>query len=79
MESKKHCKQLRKKKCAAFKESEEEARRENMDTFKTCGGNLRNYIETFTETQKQQMAMMGQFIWAMTQSMTKNAGLSSSK
>ena len=45
---------------------------ESMDDFKKCGENLSNFMETFLETQKQQMAMMGQFIGAMTQFMSKN-------
>ena len=59
----------------AVEEGEEEERRglrESMDAFKKCGENLSNFMETFSETQKQQMAMMGQFIGAMTQFMSKN-------
>jgi len=52
-----------------------------MTTFKKCGENLSNFMATFSETQKQQMAMVGQFIGAMTQFMSTNAnpGLSSTR
>ena len=72
---KKQSKQSRKRNRAAVEEGEEEERRElseSMDAFKKCGENLSNSMETFSETQKQQMAMMGQFIGAMTQFMIKS-------
>lgn len=72
---KRQSKQSRKRNRAAVEEGEEEERRElleSMDDFKKCGENLSNFMETFSETQKQQMAMMGQFIGAMTQFMSKN-------
>ncbi|XP_068685348.1 uncharacterized protein [Montipora foliosa] len=72
---KKQSKQLRKRSQAAVEEGEEEERRElreSMEAFKKCGENLSNFMETFSETQKQQTAMMGQFIGAMTQFMSKN-------
>lgn len=78
---KKQSKQSRKRNRAAFEESEEEDRkelRESMDAFKKCGENLSNFMATFSETQKQQMAMMGQFIGAMTQFMSTNANPGSS-
>lgn len=72
---KKQSKQSRKRNRAAIEGGEEEERRElreSMDAFKKCGENLSNFMETFSETQKQQMAMMGQFIGAMTQFMSNN-------
>ena len=73
---KKQSKQSRKRNRAAVEEGEEEEirreLRESMDVFKKCGENLSNFMETFSETQKHQMAMMGQFIGAMTQFMSKN-------
>ena len=72
---KKQSKQSRKRNRAAIEEGEEEERRElreSMDAFKKCGENLSNFMETFSEIQKQQMAMMGQFTGAMTQFMSKN-------
>ena len=72
---KKQSKQSRKRSRAAVEEGEEEERRElreSMEAFKKCGENLSNFMETFSETQKQQTAMMGQFIGAMTQFMSKN-------
>ena len=71
---KKQSKQSRKRSRAAVEEGEEEERRElreSMEAFKKCGENLSNFMETFSETQKQQTAMMGQFIGAMTQFMSK--------
>jgi len=78
---KKQSKQSRKRNRAAVEEGEEEERRElceSMDAIKKCGENLSNFMET-SETQKQQMAMMGQFIGAMTQFMSKNTESSSPK
>lgn len=78
---KKQSKQSRKRNRAAFEESEEEDRkelRESMDAFNKCRENLSNFMATFSETQKQQMAMMGQFIGAMTQFMSTNANPGSS-
>ena len=74
---KKHSKQSRKRNRAAVEDEEEERRelRESMDAFKKCGENLNNFMETFSE--KQQMAMIGQFIGAMTQFMSKNTETSS--
>ncbi|PFX21293.1 hypothetical protein AWC38_SpisGene14233 [Stylophora pistillata] len=70
-------KQSRKRNRAAVKEGDEEERRElreSMDAFKKCGENLSNFMET-SETQKQQMAMMGQFIGARTQFMNRREPL----
>lgn len=78
---KKQSKQLRKRNCTAFEESEEEDRkelRESLDAFKKCRENLSNFMATFSETQKQQMAIMGQFIGAMTQFMSMNVNPGSS-
>ena len=72
---KKQSKQSRKRSQAAIEEGEEEERRElreSMEAFKKCGENLSKFVKTFSETQKQQTAMMGQFIGAMTQFMSKN-------
>jgi len=60
-----------------LEEGEEEERRqfqESMDTFKKCGGKLNTFMVNFSQTQQQQMAMMGQFIGASTQFMSKNSG-----
>ncbi|KAJ7390870.1 hypothetical protein OS493_021761 [Desmophyllum pertusum] len=73
-------KKSRKRNRADFEERDEEERnefRESMDAFKKCGDNLSNFMETFSETPKQQMGMMGQFIGAMTQFMNKNTASSS--
>ena len=69
-------KKTRKRTRADLEEGEEEERREfreSMDTFKKCGGNLNTFMANFSQTQQQQMAMMGQFVGAMTQFMSKNS------
>ena len=69
-------KETRKRSRADLEEGEEEERqefRESMDTFKKCRDNLNTFIANFLQTQQQQMAMMGQFIGAMTQFMSKNS------
>ena len=52
---------------ADLEEEERQEFRESMDTFKKCGGKSKS------QTQQQQMAMMAQFVGAMTQFMSKNS------
>ena len=58
-------KQSRKRSQAAVKEGEED---ERMEAFKKCGENLSKFMETFSETQNQQTAMMGQLMSKNTES-----------
>ena len=76
----------RKRNRADVEDEEAEERkefRESLVSFKKCGENFSNFMATFLQTQQQQMAMMSEFIGALTQFMNNandnRAGPSSPK
>ena len=69
-------KNTRKRSRADLEGEEQEERwefRESMGNFKKCGDNLNTFMTNFSQAQQQQMAMMEQFIGAMTQFTSKNS------